>query len=113
MYEITVHVPETISAVHATSETNPWMDCFVLVLPEDVEPTVQAVRKAYDAYWADDDGNIDICYGDAVKTAMGKLGCRYQLLLCDYNEYMDEPTEFWEQLSDWIRWSMPTYEVKV
>ena len=111
MYEITVHVPETISAVHAASETNPWMDCFVLVLPEDVKPTVQAVREADDKYWADDDSVIG--YGDAVKEAMDKLNCRYQLLLCDYNEYTDEPTEFWENLSDWIRWSMPTYEVKV
>lgn len=111
MYEITVHVPETISAVHAIFETNPWMDCFVLVLPEDVKPTVQAVREAYDKYWADDDSVIG--YGDAVKEAMDKLNCRYQLLLCDYNEYTDEPTEFWENLSDWIRWSMPTYEVKV
>lgn len=83
----------------------------VAVLPEDVKPTVQAVREAYDKYWADDDSVIG--YGDAVKEAMDKLNCRYQLLLCDYNEYTDEPTEFWENLSDWIRWSMPTYEVKV
>lgn len=111
MYEITVHVPGTISAVHATAEMNSWMDCFVLVEPKDIQQTIETVRKAYNDYWSPDEGSL--CYGDMVKAAMDELGCRYQLLLCDYNEYTDEPTEFWERLSDCIRWSLPTYEVKV
>ena len=109
MYEITVHVPDTISAVHAASETNPWMDCFVLVEPKDIQQTARAVRKAYDEFWADG----DICYGDTVKAEMDKLGCHYRLLLCDYDEDTDDQTEFWENLSDWVRWSLPTYEVQV
>ena len=46
MYEITVHVPETISAVHATAAMNSWMDCFVLVEPKDIQQTARVVRKA-------------------------------------------------------------------
>lgn len=111
MYEITVHVPETISAVHATAAMNSWMDCFVLVEPKDIQQTARVVRKAYDEFWNDADGRF--CYGDAMKEAMDKLGCRYRLLLCDYDEDTDEPTDFWEKLSDWIRWSLPTYEVQV
>lgn len=100
-----------ISAVHATAAMNSWMDCFVLVEPKDIQQTARAVRKAYDEFWNDADGRF--CYGDAIKEAMDKLGCRYRLLLCDYDEDTDEPTDFWEKLSDWIRWSLPTYEVQV
>lgn len=106
MQEITVYVPDTVFAVRAFSEMNPWIDCFVIV-PVDCLHAIKHVKHAMELYCADEEQ----CYGDLIRAAMSDIECPYKLLLCEYDEETDEPTEFWKSLCIWITRTIPVHEV--
>lgn len=62
------------SAIRVSSVLNEWMDCVFLVRKDDEEKAIEALEKAWDDFWKDNEGG---CYGDYLEERLASANIEF------------------------------------
>lgn len=68
------------ACIRVQSSMNEWMDCVFLVSLEDKEKAVEALEKAWDAFWEEGEG---WCYGEFLEAKMVEAGIAFDAYYVD------------------------------
>lgn len=96
---------ENMVAIRCKSELNPWMDCVMVVPQEQADSIEQDIMERMCGF-----ERSDSCYGDVMREIAQDAGIE-SLVLCDYDEDTDEPTDAWCEYCAALSQKMPVIEI--
>lgn len=98
---------ENMVAIRCKSELNPWMDCVMVVPQEQADSIERDIMERMCGF-----ERSDSCYGDVMREIAQDAGIE-SLVLCDYDEITDEPTDAWCEYCAGLSQKMPVIEIDI
>ena len=90
-------------AIRKYSMENPWIDFTVLISEEDEERAKEALDKASELMWSDEDEDGEEyywCFGDAVEYCLEHAHIEHRIVYPD--DFDDYDEEYSEQYIEWF-----------
>lgn len=69
--------------IRVQSSTNEWMDCIFLVSEEEKEKAIEVLKKAWDAFWEEDES---LYYGNFLEAKMVEAGIAFDAYYADVED---------------------------